>query len=433
MPKYFVKTWGCQMNVLDGDKIASLLEELGYEKADELEDANVILLNTCSVREGPEDKVFAELSRLKKLKKKNLEILGVAGCVAQQEKNAVFERAPYVDIVMGPRSLSHLPELLRQARDQRAMETSEKEDSLLFPPDILRRSHPTKASVTVMEGCNKRCSYCIVPETRGREVCRPIGSILEEVSVAVDRGYSEIELLGQNVNCWKHGGEEFTDLLDKVSSVAGVKRLKFMTSHPKHFPLEAARLMAERDNICSFLHLPLQAGSSRILKLMRRQYDRKFYTDLVAGIKAAVPGIVLSTDIIVAFPSETEDEFEESLECLREIRFDSVFSFRYSPRPGTPAAEMEPVPEIVARERHQRLMALQLGIQTHDHARFVGNTVEVLVEGVSKRGGQYMGRIPETIVVNFTSDKSLKVNSCHRVEILKSHPHSLEGRLADGA
>ena len=433
MPKYFVKTWGCQMNVLDGDKIASLLEELGYEKADKLEDANVILLNTCSVREGPEDKVFAELSRLKKLKKKNLEILGVAGCVAQQEKNAVFERAPYVDIVMGPRSLSHLPELLRQARDQRAMETSDKEDSLLFPPDILRRSHPTKASVTVMEGCNKRCSYCIVPETRGREVCRPIGSILEEVSVAVDRGYSEIELLGQNVNCWKHGGEEFTDLLDKVSSVAGVKRLKFMTSHPKHFPLEAAKLMAERDNICSFLHLPLQAGSSRILKLMRRQYDRKFYTDLVAGIKAAVPGIVLSTDIIVAFPSETEDEFEESLECLREIRFDSVFSFRYSPRPGTPAAEMEPVPEIVARERHQRLMALQLGIQTHDHARFVGNTVEVLVEGVSKRGGQYMGRIPETIVVNFTSDKSLKVNSYHRVEILKSHPHSLEGRLADGA
>lgn len=433
MPKYFVKTWGCQMNVLDGDKIASLLEELGYEKADRLEDANVILLNTCSVREGPEDKVFAELSRLKKLKKKNLEILGVAGCVAQQEKNAVFERAPYVDIVMGPRSLSHLPELLRQAHDQKAIETSDKEDSLLFPPGILRRSHPTKASITVMEGCNKKCSYCIVPETRGREVCRPAGSILEEVSVAVDRGYSEIELLGQNVNCWKNGSEDFTDLLDKVSSVAGVKRLKFMTSHPKHFPLEAAKLMAERENICNFLHLPLQAGSSRVLKLMRRQYDRKFYTDLVSGIKAALPGIVLSTDLIVAFPSETEDEFEESLECLREIRFDSVFSFRYSPRPGTPAAEMEPVPEIIARERHQRLMALQLGIQTHDHSRFVGETVEVLVEGVSKRGGQYMGRIPETIVVNFTSEVSLEVNSYQRVEILKSHPHSLEGRLADGA
>jgi len=433
MPKYFVKTWGCQMNVLDGDKIASLLEELGYEKADRLEDANVILLNTCSVREGPEDKVFAELSRLKKLKKKNLEILGVAGCVAQQEKNAVFERAPYVDIVMGPRSLSHLPELLRQARDQKAIETSEKEDSLLFPPDILRRSHPTKASITVMEGCNKKCSYCIVPETRGREVCRPISSILEEVSVAVDRGYSEIELLGQNVNCWKHGSEDFTDLLDKVSSVAGVRRLKFMTSHPKHFPLEAANLMAERENICNFLHLPLQAGSSRILKLMRRQYDREYYMDLVRSIKEAIPGIVLSTDLIVAFPSETEDEFEESLECLREVRFDSVFSFRYSPRPGTPAAAMEPVPEIIARERHQRLMALQLGIQTHDHSRFVGKTVEVLVEGVSKRGGQYMGRIPETIVVNFTSGRSLEVNSYQRVEILKSHPHSLEGKLADGS
>ena len=335
--------------------------------------------------------------------------------------------------MIGPRSLSHLPELLRQARDQKAIETSDKEDSLLFPPDILRRSNPTKASITVMEGCNKKCSYCIVPETRGREVCRPISSILEEVSVAVDRGYSEIELLGQNVNCWKHGSEDFTDLLDKVSSVAGVKRLKFMTSHPKHFPLEAAKLMAERENICNFLHLPLQAGSSRILKLMRRQYDRKFYMDLVSGIKAALPGIVLSTDLIVAFPSETEDEFEESLECLREIRFDSVFSFRYSPRPGTPAAEMEPVPEIVARERHQRLMALQLGIQTHDHARFVGRTVEVLVEGVSKRGGQYMGRIPETIVVNFTSGRSLEVNRYHRVEILKSHPHSLEGRLADGS
>jgi len=431
MPKYFVKTWGCQMNVLDGDKISSLMEDLGYDRAENLEEANVILLNTCSVREGPENKVFAELSRLRKLKKKNLEILGVVGCVAQQEKSAVFERAPYVDLVMGPRSLSHLPELLRQARDQRAIETSEKEDSLLFPPDHLRRSHPTKASITVMEGCNKKCAYCIVPETRGREVCRPLDSIIEEVKVSVDRGYKEIELLGQNVNCWKDGGFEFTDLLDKVSSVGGVKRLKFMTSHPRHFPLEAAALMAERENICGFLHLPLQAGSSRILKLMRRQYDKEFYLKLIAGIKSLVPGIVLSTDIIVGFPTETEEEFEESLECLREVRFDSVFSFRYSPRPDTPAAEMEQVPEIVARERHQRLMDLQLGIQTRDHSLLVGRREEVLLEGVSRRGGQYMGRTQGTIVVNFTSDRSLEVNTFHDVVITGSHPHSLEGRLAD--
>jgi tRNA-2-methylthio-N6-dimethylallyladenosine synthase len=431
MSKFFIKTWGCQMNVLDGDKIASLMESLGHEKTENIKDANIILLNTCSVREGPENKVFSELARLKPLKEKNLEILGIVGCVAQQEKAVIFKRAPYVDLVMGPRSLMHLPELLEQAKTQKTIETSDAEDSLLFPPEILRRSHPTRASITVMEGCNKKCAFCIVPETRGREVYRPLDSILDEVKRSVDGGYKEIELLGQNVNCWKSGGKHFTNLLDEVSRTEGVKRIRFMTSYPKHFPVGAAKLMAERENVCPYLHLPLQAGSSRILKLMRRQYDQEFYLDLIKQIKEIVPGITLSTDIIVGFPTETEEDFAETIKCVETVGFDAIYSFRYSERPGTSAAEMEKVPESVARERHQRLFDLQFRVQSQRHRDLIGMTFEVLLEGVSKMGGQYMGRAANNIVVNFTSPHQLKVNEFYNVVVSESFGNSLKGELKE--
>lgn len=429
--KFLIKTWGCQMNVLDSDKLAGTLISLGYEPTVDENEAEVILLNTCSVRQGPENKVFTELGRLKTLKANQLRVLGVVGCVAQQEKQAIFERAPYVDLVMGPRGIRHLPELLNQARYQHALETEFRDDSILYPDQLIHRTHATKASITVMEGCNKRCTFCIVPTTRGREVCRPLESILREVRHAVDVGYKEIELLGQNVNCWKYGEERFDSLLSAVSDMPGVKRVRFTTSHPRHFPLAAADLMSERDNICPYLHLPVQAGSSRILKLMRRQYDKQWYLDLVGQIRERVPHIVFSTDVIVGFPTESEEDFEETLDVVRRVEYDTMFSFRYSKRPDTPAAGMgEQVPDDVARARHQRLLDLQAGIQARRFEACVGKTMEILVEGRSKKGTEWTGRAPDNKVVNFTSPVEPAINSLVDVKITASHVNSLFGELA---
>lgn len=425
--KYLIKTWGCQMNALDSDKMAGILQGLGYEATEREGEADVILLNTCSVREGPENKVFTELGRLKSLKKEKSVILGLVGCVAQQEKAEIFKRAPYVDLVMGPRGVKHLPELLLQARYQHAMDTVLHDDSILFPDRVIARSHRTKAYITVMEGCNKQCSFCIVPATRGREVYRPLQSIVDEARHAVDSGYLEVELLGQNVNCWKGEAHDFADLLATVSDIPGVKRLRFTTSHPRHFPLAAADLMAERGNLCPYLHLPVQAGSDAILKAMRRQYDKAWYLNLVEEIRARVQDIAFSTDVIVGFPGETEEDFEHTLDVVRTVEYDTLFSFRFSPRPDTPAEGMDPVPEAVARERHQRLLDTQLEIQIRRFAAAVGRTVEVLVEGGSKKGGQFMGRSPNNKVVNFTSASPVAVNDLVPVRITHSHINSLLG------
>jgi len=432
-PKFWIKTWGCQMNVLDGDKLAGTLIGLGYEPTDDERQAEVILLNTCSVREGPENKVFDELGRLRELKGGVLKTLGVVGCVAQQEKAAIFKRAPYVDLVMGPRGMMHLPELLEQARYQKALETEFRDDSILYPDQKIHRSHPVKASVTVMEGCNKKCAYCIVPVTRGAEIYRPLEAILDEVRRAVDAGFMEIELLGQNVNCWKEGRSKgFADLLAAVGEVEGVRRLRFTTSHPRHFPLAAADLMAERANVCPYLHLPVQSGSSKILKAMRRQYDQAWYLELVAALRQRVPDLALTTDFILGFPGETEEDFLESLRVVEEGQFDGIFSFRYSPRPDTPAAGLTPVAEEIARERHQRLLDLQTPIQARRFQAAVGRCVEVLVEGKSKRGTEWMGRAPDHKVVNFTAPEAPRVNTLVRVRVTRAGINSLVGEALEG-
>jgi len=415
------------MNALDSDKMAGLLQGMGYEATEHEGEADVILLNTCSVREGPENKVFTELGRLKTLKKDRKVILGLVGCVAQQEKAGIFKRAPFVDLVMGPRGVKHLPELLNQARHQHAIDTLFHDDSILFPDQTIVRSHPTKAYITVMEGCNKQCTFCIVPTTRGREVYRPLESIVEEAKRAVDAGYQEVELLGQNVNCWKYDRHDFAGLLAAVSDIGGVRRLRFTTSHPRHFPIAAADLMAERENICPYLHLPVQSGSDAILKAMRRQYDKAWYLNLVDEIRNRVPDMAFSSDVIVGFPGEGEEDFEHTLDVVRRVEYDNLFSFRFSPRPGTRAEGMEPVPEEVARERHQRLLDVQLEIQTRRFAAAVNGTMEVLVEGLSKKGDQYMGHSPDNKVVNFTSDWPVAVNSLVHVKITRSHINSLRG------
>jgi tRNA-2-methylthio-N6-dimethylallyladenosine synthase len=428
--KFFIKTYGCQMNVLDSDKIGGILSSLGYEPAAGAREADLILLNTCSVREGAASKVFAELGRLRPLKRRGDVILGVVGCVAQQEGEAIFQRAPYVDLVMGPRAIQHLPELLQQARDSRALDTTFYEDSVLFPDRLIARTHTAKAFITVMEGCDKQCAFCIVPTTRGREVCRPLADILVEARRALDQGYIEVELLGQNVNCWKEGKSGFVDLLDAVSLLPGLKRLRFTTSHPRHFPLAAADLMAARPVLCPYLHLPVQAGSDRILKLMRRQYDRGWYLDLISAVRERVPHVALSTDIIVGFPAESEADFEDTLDVVRRVEYDQIFSFRYSPRPGTPAASMgEAVPEETARMRHQRLLQEQAPIQARRYRAFAGRVMELLVEGPSAREGTWAGRTPCNKVVNFGAPLPPKPGTLVTVRVTRSSQNSLQGEL----
>lgn len=429
--KFFIKTYGCQMNVLDSDKLGGILSSLGHEPARCERDANLILLNTCSVREGAAEKVFAELGRLRPLKRGRDVILGVVGCVAQQEGEAIFRRAPFVDLVMGPRAIRHLPHILESALREKALDTTLYGDSVLFPPELIHRTCPSKAYVTVMEGCDKRCTFCIVPSTRGREVCRPLADILEECRRALGEGYIEVELLGQNVNCWREGKSGFADLLDAVSLLPGLGRLRFTTSHPRHFPLAAADLMAERPVLCPYLHLPVQAGSDRILKLMRRQYDRSWYLDLVAAVRGRVPHLALSTDIIVGFPTESEEDFEETLDILRRVEYDQLFSFRYSPRPGTPAASMEgAVPEEVSRMRHQRLLLEHAPVQARRYAAYVGKVVEVLVEGPSARGNTWAGRTPCNKVVNFPAGSPPKPGTLVAVRIVRAGTHSLRGELS---
>lgn len=427
--KFYIKTWGCQMNVLDGEKMASLLEASGYERVHKFEEANIVILNTCSVREGPEERVFSEIFRLKPYKKENLKILGVVGCVAQQEGEGILKRAPFVDFVLGTHAYLRLPEVLKEVESKKVVDVEFRIDTLYYPYHILNLTNKIKASITVMEGCNKKCSFCIVPFTRGREIYRPLNLILDEVKYFVEKGYKEFELLGQNVNCYRDGKKRFVDLLDEVSRIEGVKRLRFVTSHPKHFNLEIADLMAERKNICKYLHLPMQAGSSRILRLMKRQYDKEYYLNLIAEIKKRVKDIALSSDFIVGFPTETEEEFEETLECLRIIEFDSIFSFVYSPRPFTPASKMEPIKEEIAKERLSRLQDLQYEIQKRRFERFIGKEVEVLLEGESKKGNQYTGRTDCNKVVNFTSDKKLEINQFYNVKIKESLVFTLRGEL----
>lgn len=385
--RYRVETWGCQMNEHDSEKMAGVLAAQGMRPAATEAEADVILLNTCAVREKASQKVFARLGVLRpmKIRKPGL-VIGVCGCVAQMEQREIFRRAPHVDFVMGPRHLASLRRLVDDARSRRhQIEVFDPRDRLIpEAPEIALRSSRTRAYVTVMEGCNKSCTFCIVPVTRGREACRTPESILDEASRAVGEGYREIELLGQNVNAYRSGSWDFTRLLGAVSLVPGIRRLRFTTSHPLHFRNSIADLMGARPVICRYLHLPVQSGSNAVLDRMRRGYSREDYVAKVAYARAHVAGLALSTDIIVGFPGETGKEFGLTMDLVRDMRFDQIYSFVYSPRPGTPAADLvDDVTPEEKKERLRRLQELQSGIQSEIHADLVGRIEEVLVEGPS--------------------------------------------------
>ncbi len=433
LPRYFIDTWGCQMNVHDSEKIAGSLRRLGYVPTGTDQEADLIVLNTCSVREKAQEKVFNRLGRLNILKKTKPLIIGVAGCVAQQEGEAVLARAPYVDFVVGTQSLVMLPEIVRRVRDhgEKVVEIGRHPENLDFPPEQIDRVAGVKAFSTIMEGCDNFCSFCIVPFTRGRERCRALEDIVAEAELMVRDGVKEIQLLGQNVNSYvdPREGRSFAELLDAVDAVEGIERIRFTSPHPKDFDRPLMERFRDLAKLCPHMHLPLQSGSTSVLSRMKRGHTREEYLDKVAMIRSLVPDIALSTDLITGFPGETDDEFEDTLTLVQTVGYDSIYSFKYSPRPHTSAERELPddVPLEVKSERLARLQEMQHRIQLRKNLDQVGRTLEVLADGVSKKStGDLSGRSAHNHVVNFEGE-ARSIGRLIDVRITRAWPNSLFG------
>jgi tRNA-2-methylthio-N6-dimethylallyladenosine synthase len=427
MKTYFIETWGCQMNELDSERLSGNLKLRGYQKTDDETRADLILLNTCSVRDKAEQKVFSRLGRLREIKRDTGAKIGVCGCVAQQEGERILDRAPWVDFVMGPGNVGHLDAVLEQGM-RVAVDFPEDRNYDSFAID---RAHPTKAWVTIIEGCNKNCTFCIVPTTRGREVSRPFDDVLAEVRTAVAGGRVEIELLGQTVNAYRcpKSGRDFGALLSAVAEVEGVVRLRFTTSHPAEVHDSMIAAMRDHENISRYLHLPVQSGSSRVLRRMKRLYTREKYLETIGRIRAAIPEIHFSTDIIVGFPGETEEDFQETLSLIEEVRYGSLFAFKYSPRPGTPSLKIgAAMDDAIASERLQRVFDLHERHKRERLESYQGRVVPVLVEGPSKHDPAMLsGRTDDFWVVNFHGDPATPLGSILGVRIDSAQHHTLRG------
>jgi len=440
--KVFIKTFGCQMNEYDSAKMADVLGTEAYETTENPEEADVILFNTCSVREKAQEKVFTDLGMVKHLKQKNPAlIIGVGGCVASQEGAAIVQRAPYVDLVFGPQTLHRLPQMLHRRRDsgQAQVDISfpeiEKFDSL--PPS---RVEGATAFVSIMEGCSKYCTFCVVPYTRGEEVSRPLEDVLTEVAHLAGQGVKEVTLLGQNVNAYRGlmnkadgAGSEIADfalLLEMVAEIPGIERIRFTTSHPREFSQRLIDVYAKVPKLVSHLHLPVQAGSDRILAAMKRGYTVLEYKSIIRRLREVRPDIALATDFIVGFPGETEADFEATMRLLEEVNFDHSFSFVYSPRPGTPAASLDD--DVPQQEKMQRLYRLQAQLEKQVRAfsaAMVGSVQRVLVEGTSKKDAlELSGRTENNRVVNFPGNPRL-IGHFVDVRITQALPNSLRGEV----
>jgi tRNA-2-methylthio-N6-dimethylallyladenosine synthase len=433
---YRVETWGCQMNVLDGERMAGQLEARGFAPAPEGEPARVVILNTCSVREKAEDKVFSELGVLARRKQAdpNL-VVGVTGCVAQVSGQEILERAPWVDFVAGTGQVERIGELVETALAERrqALSLELPEEDPVYQFRQITRGSSFQAYVTVIEGCDQFCTFCIVPFTRGRERCRRAEEILEEVRALTARGYTEVTLLGQTVNAYREPGEGFGlgELLRRVGEIPGLRRLRFITSHPRLVDDPLVSALAEVPALAPYLHLPAQSGSDRVLSRMKRRYTSAEYRAIAARLRERVPGLALSSDFIVGFPGETEDDFENTLALVRDLRFASLFAFRYSPRPGTASARWGSageVPDDVSARRLSELLALQTGIQRELNQELVGRSFEILVEGTN-RHGQTTGRTSCNRIVHLESEKP-DPGTYVRALVTRGLPNSLAGRLA---
>ncbi len=435
--KYLIETYGCQMNVHDSERMAGLLEQAGYEPTLDVSDADVVLINTCSVRERAEGQLYTRLGELREMAAATGDdpTVVVAGCVAQQEGEAILRRAPgVVDVVLGTQAIRRLPMVVEEAATRRrAMLDLNPYDDVTWPLGITRRSDPVKAYVTIIEGCNEFCSFCVVPYTRGHERMRPKADILAEVKEAAAQGRREVQLLGQIVNHYAapdDPGCDFVGLLEAVHDIDGIERIRFASPHPRHFDGRFLDAMRRLPKVCRHLHLPVQSGSTRVLAAMRRRYTRESYLDLVERIRATLPDASLSTDMIVGFPGETAADFDETLSLTESVRYHSMFSFKYSPRPNTLAEKRLPddVPEEEKTRRIVALQALQREIQSALNAGLVGRGVDVLVDSASRRRAtELSGLTSQNVVVNLPGPREW-IGRTVRVHVERSGPHSVWGR-----
>ena len=433
--RYFVETWGCQMNELDSQRMAGQLMQLGILPTRRPEEADVVLLNSCSVRDKAEQKVYSSLGRYRQLKlRKPSMMIGLCGCVAQQVGERALRRVAELDFVLGPARIGELTDLIaRRRRGERPVAVGFPEASD-YAFDTISRDGAYKGMVTIVEGCNKKCTFCIVPQTRGPERSRPLAEIVAEVRHLVGFGFLEIELLGQTVNHWREpGGDlDFADLLDAVAAVPGVERLRFVTSYPRDFTPRMVERVGRHPNICPYLHLPVQSGSDRVLRRMARGYTVESYRRLAGSLREARQDLALSTDLIVGFPGETEEDFRGTMDLVRELCFSSVFAFKYSPRPGTAAPRLggDVEPEVADR-RLQELLAAQQEIQRRLHRGLEGETFDVLVTGWGRGAATQSGRTPCHRIVHFpAANGGAPLGRVLPVVIERGNPNSLLGRPA---
>lgn len=468
---FYLETFGCQMNAHDSEKVVGTLISEGYRQVETVEEAGLVLYNTCSIRDKAEQKVFHRLADYKKLQKEGKKF-GVLGCVAQQEGHKIFERAPHVSLVCGSASYTKLPEMLAQletgvsdaAREipRPAGENAGLRDELFYQPTSTRRSqlaaqslvritglddrqtdkcfeteftartNPHRGYITIIEGCDKFCSYCVVPFTRGKERSRTSDSVLAEAHRMADLGYTEIQLLGQNVNSYKDpaGKKSFAELLDAVGRVPGIRRVRFTTSHPRDFGKYIVDAIDSNEALCDHVHLPVQSGSSRVLDAMQRLYTRDQYLERISWMKAAKRDISITCDVIVGFPGETEHDFEETLSLLDEVQYDGVFAFKYSPRPNTPAIGLDDaIPDVEKSRRLNALLEHQRVIQQKRNRKHLGENLEVMVEARNEARAQWVGRTTQNKTLNFTSDRNLELGSYVPVRVTTAFPNSLVGEL----
>ncbi len=432
---FYLETFGCQMNAHDSEKVVGTLLQQGYKQVPTVEEAGLVLYNTCSIRDKAEQKVFNRLSDYKKYKKQGKQF-GVLGCVAQQEGEKIFEKAPYVSLVCGSASYRKLPQMLVQleAGQQRVTGLDDRETDECFETEFTSRTNPHRGYITIIEGCDKFCAYCVVPYTRGKERSRTSESVLGEARQLADLGYTEIQLLGQNVNSFRDpdGKKTFAELLGALAEIAGIRRVRFTTSHPRDFGRDIIEMIDAVPALCDHVHLPIQSGSDRVLDAMQRLYSREQYMERISWIQSAKRDISVTSDMIVGFPGETEKEFQETLDLLDIVGYDSVFTFKYSPRPNTPALKLEDA--IPDEEKARRLAVLndkqkQIGAQRNQ--RHVGQTLEVMVEGKNPARGQWIGRTSQIKIMNFTvpAGVELAIGSYVDVRVTASFSNSMVGEM----
>jgi tRNA-2-methylthio-N6-dimethylallyladenosine synthase len=432
---FYLETFGCQMNAHDSEKVVGTLVSQGYSQVPTVEEAGLVLYNTCSIRDKAEQKVFNRLNDYKKFQKQGKKF-GVLGCVAQQEGEKIFERAPYVSLVCGSASYRNLPQMLVQleAGKQRVTGLDDRQTDECFETEFTARTNPYRGYITIIEGCDKFCAYCVVPFTRGKERSRASDSVLAEARKMADLGYTEIQLLGQNVNSYKDPSvrKTFAELLASVGQISGIRRVRFTTSHPRDFGRDIVEAIDAVPSLCDHVHLPIQSGSDRVLNAMQRLYTRDQYLERVAWMRAAHRDISITSDIIVGFPGESEADFEQTLFLLNEVQYDAIFSFKYSPRPNTPSLKLaDVIPEEEKVRRLTMLQETQREIQSVSYKKHMGQTIEVLVEGKNEAKKQWVGRTSQNKTLNFiaANDVTPSLGSYVPVLTTATFPNSLLGEM----